>query len=89
MAVDSALKRFSATGLLMPFRGGCWPDTAGVSQGERWAVTWMYSGLAAISFGPLYNFIARNKTFNFNAINKIFNFIAKTKSFNYTAKPGP
>lgn len=45
MAVNStALKRFSATNLLMPFRNGGWPDTAGIVAAERQVAAWMYSG---------------------------------------------
>lgn len=47
MAIDSALKRFSATGLLLPFRGGCFPGTAGIVAVERQVAAWIYSGIAA------------------------------------------
>lgn len=47
MAIDSALKRFSATGLLLPFRGGCLPGTAGIVAAERQVAAWVYSGIAA------------------------------------------
>ena len=47
MAIDSSLKRFSATGLLLPFRGGCLPGTAGVIAAERQVIAWIYSGIAA------------------------------------------
>lgn len=91
MAVDSALKRFSATNLLMPFRGGCFPGTSGIVTAEMQAVSWIYSGIAASTaiIRPLYNFIARLKAFNFNAANKAFNYNAKNKTFGFTAEPGP
>ena len=47
MAVDSALKRSSATNVLLPFRNWTWPDTAGVSAAERMSAAWMYAGIAA------------------------------------------
>lgn len=43
---DSRAKRQSATCMLMPFMLiGAYPDTAGVDSEERWAITWMYSGI--------------------------------------------
>ena len=47
--VDSALKRFSMTDLLMPYR--CWVfPTGSVDQATRQAFMWTYSGiLAAVS----------------------------------------
>lgn len=47
MAVDSALKRMSATMLLVPSMTGVFPGTAGVSPAERQAVSWIYSGILA------------------------------------------
>jgi len=46
MAVDSALKRCSATLILLPSRGWVYPGVAGVSQAERQAVSYCYSGIA-------------------------------------------
>ena len=46
MAVDTRLKRQSATSLLVPsMTPGAYPDTAGVVVAERVAVTWCYSGI--------------------------------------------
>ena len=47
MAVDSALKRSSATLVLSPGKGWAFPGTSGVSAAERMAITWMYAGIAA------------------------------------------
>jgi len=45
---DTRLKRQSATCVLLPqMLSGVYPDTAGVVQTERQAVTWMYSGILA------------------------------------------
>ena len=46
MAVDSKSKRASATHLIVPFMHGAFGATAGVSNAERWAVSWMYNGIA-------------------------------------------
>ena len=47
MAVDTQLRRHSATSLIMPFMTpGAFGDTAGVVLSERVAVTWCYSGVA-------------------------------------------
>ena len=45
MAVDSKAKRASATHLIIPVVHGAFGATAGVSDQERWAVTWMYNGI--------------------------------------------
>jgi len=51
MAVDTRLKRQSATCMLVPsMLSGVFPDTAGVVQAEWQAVPWMYSGIAATSY---------------------------------------
>ena len=48
MAVDTRLKRQSATCILHPeMLSGVYPATSGVSQAERQAVSWMYSGILA------------------------------------------
>lgn len=48
MAVDTRLKRQSATCMLVPvLLSGVYPDTNGVSQAERQAIPWMYSGITA------------------------------------------
>lgn len=48
MAVDTRLKRQSATCILRPeMLSGVYPDTSGVVQVERQAVSWMYSGILA------------------------------------------
>jgi len=49
MAVDSALKRASATHVLLPFRNWVFPGTSGVSDAERLAAGWMYAGIAVVS----------------------------------------
>lgn len=49
MAIDTPLKRYSATGVLMPFRGGCYPGTSGVVQAEKQVVSYLYSGVLALS----------------------------------------
>ena len=48
MAVDSALKRGSATFVIMPFRGWVFPGTSGVSQVERQAAGYSYSGISSV-----------------------------------------
>ena len=48
MAVDTRLKRQSATCMLVPsMLSGVYPLTAGVVQAEWQAVVWMYSGITA------------------------------------------
>lgn len=47
MAVDTALKRGSATLVLSPGKGWVYPGILGVSAAERMAITWMYAGIAA------------------------------------------
>ena len=48
MAVDTRLKRQSATCLLMPHMLiGAHPDTVGVVAAERLGITWMYAGIPA------------------------------------------
>ena len=48
--VDTRLGRQSATCILMPFMlSGVYPDTNAVDDEERWAITWMYSGIAVVS----------------------------------------
>ena len=47
MAVDSRLKRNSVVGFQQPWVLGVSPDTSGISQPERQAVLWCYSGIAA------------------------------------------
>ncbi len=48
MAVDTRLKRQSATCILLPFKLiGVFPSTSGVVQAERQAITWSYSGILA------------------------------------------
>ena len=48
MAVDTQLKRQSATCMLVPsMLSGVFGDTLGVVQAERQAVTWSYSGILA------------------------------------------
>lgn len=50
MAVDTRYKRGSAISLLVPSMTPlAQPDTAGVSQLERQAVGWIYSGILATS----------------------------------------
>lgn len=47
MAVDDRHKRASAMSLLSPFMPTTNTDTtSGVDDEERWAVTWMYNGIA-------------------------------------------
>ena len=49
MAVDTRLKRQSATCILVPsMLSGVFPDTAGVVQAEKQAVSWCYSGILAV-----------------------------------------
>ncbi len=46
MAVDDRYKRASAMHLVVPYMHGAHIDTSsGVSDEERWAVTWMYNGI--------------------------------------------
>ena len=48
MAVDTQLKRQSATCILVPsMLSGVFGDTSGVVQAERQAVSWCYSGILA------------------------------------------
>jgi len=47
MALDSRLKRNSALAFQQPWMVGVSPDTAGLSQAERQAVLWCYSGILA------------------------------------------
>ncbi|MCK5612136.1 hypothetical protein KAR91_60250 [Candidatus Pacearchaeota archaeon] len=48
MAVDTQLKRQSATCILLPFNLiGVYGSTSGVNQAERQGVTWSYSGILA------------------------------------------
>jgi hypothetical protein len=48
MAIDTRLKRQSATCILLPFMlSSAPPDTAGVVQAEWQAMAWMYSGITA------------------------------------------
>ena len=48
MAIDSRLKRQSATCILIPHMLiGITPDISGVDQAERQAITWSYSGILA------------------------------------------
>ena len=48
MAVDTRLKRQSATCILLPsLLIGVFPSTSGVVQAERQAVSWSYSGILA------------------------------------------
>jgi hypothetical protein len=50
MAVDTKLKRFSATSLIVPgFTPAAVPDGA-IGEADRGAVSWMYGG---ISFGAV------------------------------------
>lgn len=52
MAVDTRLKRQSATCILVPsMLSGVFPDTAGVVQAEKQAVSWCYSGILAVTVG--------------------------------------
>jgi hypothetical protein len=46
MAVDTRLKRQSATCMLVPsLSSGVYPDTSGIVAAERAAATWLYSGI--------------------------------------------
>ena len=48
MAIDTRLKRQSATCMLVPsMLSGVYPDTSGVVQAEWQAIAWMYSGITA------------------------------------------
>lgn len=48
MAVDTRLKRQSATCILLPHMlSSAPPDTSGVVQAEWQAMAWMYSGITA------------------------------------------
>jgi len=54
MAVDSRLKRQSATCMLVPvLLSGVFPDTNGVVQAEWQAIPWMYSGISAGGAAPI------------------------------------
>ena len=55
MAVDTRQKRASAMHLLIPHIHGAQSDTSGVDDEERWAVTWMYNGIAVGS--PVAEFL--------------------------------
>jgi hypothetical protein len=47
MAVDSRLKRQSATCILAPFMlSGVYPSVSGINQAERSAITWMYASVS-------------------------------------------
>jgi hypothetical protein len=47
MAVDDRYKRAAATAMLLPFMFTTHTDTTNaVDDEERWAVSWMYSGIA-------------------------------------------
>lgn len=52
MAVDSALKRESATNMLVPSMVGVFPGTSGVVLAEKQSATWLYSGIAASQSQP-------------------------------------
>jgi len=63
MPINTALKRSSATEVLLSSRGWVFPGVAGVSQAERQAATFMYSGiLAAVGaiIGPIRAFTAEH-----------------------------
>lgn len=83
MAIDSALKRFSATGLLLPFRGGCFPGTAGIVVAERQAVTWLYSGIAAIVVVAVYANIRET----FTVLPRTTEFTVKPRITEFTVLP--
>ena len=61
MAIDTRQKRASASNLLMPYMHGAQSDTNGVSDAERWAVTWIYSGISletpSATLMPLRNLV--------------------------------
>lgn len=69
MAIDSVLKRFSATGLLLPFRGGCLPETSGVIIAEKQSVAWIYSGIEAAILISIINPTIINSTVKRTFIN--------------------
>ncbi|MGB2809120.1 MAG: hypothetical protein WBC22_15360 [Sedimentisphaerales bacterium] len=49
MAVNTRLKRQSATCMLVPSMvSGVYPSTAGIVQAEKQAVSWVYSGILAV-----------------------------------------
>jgi len=66
---DSRAKRQSAACILLPFMLiGVYPDTAAVDSEERWAITWMYSGIAVGSavavvrnFNPIFIIITEEE----------------------------
>ncbi len=54
MAVDNRYKRASAMHFLVPGMHGAHTDaSAGVDDEERWAVTWMYNGIAIGAMGAV------------------------------------
>ena len=56
MAIDDRYKRASAMHLIVPYMHGCHTDTtAAVSKEERWAVTWMYMGIAIAAISITYD----------------------------------
>lgn len=53
--IDSRLKRQSATCMLVPsMYSGVYPDTSGVVEAERMAVSWMYSGISSAESWTVY-----------------------------------
>jgi hypothetical protein len=53
MAVDNRLKRQSATCILNTFvLSSVFPSAVGVTQDERQAVSWAYSGITALGVVP-------------------------------------
>ena len=68
MAVDSQLKRQSATCILVPsMLSGVYGATAGVVQAERQAVSWMYSGILAA--GAVVSARSWNKRYSWMIMN--------------------
>ncbi len=68
--VDSALKRFSMTDLLMPYRGWVFP-TGSVDQATRQAFMWTYSGILAAAVSGFAGKV--NTVANPAAVNSVAN----------------
>lgn len=47
MAIDSAAKRFSILDFDIPSQPGMGPPDGATSEGDRLAMLWLYSGIAA------------------------------------------
>ena len=87
MAVDSALKRSSATDLLMPYRGWVYPSGSDVGQAEKQAASFCYSGILAAV--PIVGYLAvtwdaKAPGFEYESKAPAFVFVPKAPGFEFT-----